>query len=65
MVASELGNTPSVCRNYYIHPAILEKIESKNLPQPNPFKESTSTNALSREEKLALQIIEMASDVSK
>ena len=58
MVASELGNTPSVCRNYYIHPSIMEKIDSQSLPQPNPFRQSASPYALSREEKLGLQIIE-------
>ena len=25
LVSSELGNTPSVCRSAYIHPAVLEK----------------------------------------
>jgi len=58
MVASELGNTPTVCRNYYIHPAIMEKIETQSLPQPNPFRQTSSVHTLSREEKLALQIIE-------
>lgn len=65
MVASELGNTPTVCRNYYIHPAIMEKIESQSLPQPNPFRQSTSTHTLSKEEKFALRIIEMASVESR
>ncbi|MEC5165552.1 DNA topoisomerase-1 [Flavobacterium sp. PL11] len=32
MVANELGNTPTVCRSYYVHPAIMGKIESKSLP---------------------------------
>ena len=32
MVAEELGNTPTVCRSYYVHPAIMGKIESKSLP---------------------------------
>lgn len=26
LVASELGNTQSICKNYYIHPAILQKV---------------------------------------
>ena len=32
MVADELGNTPTVCRSYYVHPNIMQKIESKSLP---------------------------------
>ncbi|HUH74236.1 MAG TPA: hypothetical protein VLZ75_07495 [Chitinophagales bacterium] len=32
MVAEELGNTPTVCKSYYVHPKLLQKIESKNLP---------------------------------
>lgn len=30
-VAEELGNTPAVCREYYIHPAILEAAEDGRL----------------------------------
>ena len=37
MVADELGNTPNVCRSYYIHPNIMQKIEEKSLP--NKFHE--------------------------
>ena len=32
MVADELGNTPNVCRSYYVHPNILQKIETQSLP---------------------------------
>lgn len=32
MVADELGNTPNVCRSYYVHPNILQKITLKKLP---------------------------------
>ena len=28
MVASELGNTPSICRSSYIHPAVFERYEA-------------------------------------
>ncbi len=57
MVAAELGNTPSVCRNYYVHPALFRQIDEKNLPDPNPFKESKSPFALSASEKLARKVI--------
>jgi DNA topoisomerase-1 len=31
LVASKLGNTAAVCRNYYIHPLILESYASGDL----------------------------------
>ena len=31
-VAAELGNTPSVCREYYIHPSILHAVEQRTVP---------------------------------
>lgn len=33
LVAEELGNTPTVCRSYYVHPNILQKIELQSLPE--------------------------------
>ena len=32
MVAADLGNTPSVCRQYYIHPSILQAVEQERIP---------------------------------
>lgn len=58
MVASELGNTPSVCRNYYVHPAIFNEIDKKGIPVPNPFRQTKSSYQLSASEKLARQVIE-------
>lgn len=58
MVAAELGNTPSVCRNYYVHPALFRSIDEKSLPVSNPFKETGNSIALSASEKLARKIIE-------
>ncbi len=58
MVASELGNTPSVCRDYYVHPALFRSIDEKTLPDPNPFKKVKSKYALSASEKLARKVIE-------
>lgn len=31
-VANELGNTVSVCREYYIHPAVLRAVEEESVP---------------------------------
>lgn len=57
MVAAELGNTPSVCRSYYVHPALFNRIDEKSLPNPNPLKDSKNEFGLSKEEKLARKII--------
>lgn len=57
MVASELGNTPSVCRDYYVHPAIFNAIDTKSLPDKNPFKETKSNFKLTASELLAQKII--------
>ena len=56
MVASELGNTPTVCRDY-VHPAVFGKIDEKSVPSPNPFRETKSAYGLSASEKLARDII--------
>ncbi|HET8736289.1 MAG TPA: DNA topoisomerase IB [Pricia sp.] len=58
LVAAEMGNTPSICRNYYVHPALFNRIDEKSLPDTNPFKESKSPFGLSASEKLARKIIE-------
>lgn len=57
MVAEELGNTPSVCKNYYVHPTIFNKIDSKEIPNPNPFKEPKNDHGLLASEQLALNLI--------
>ena len=57
MVASELGNTPSVCRDYYVHPTIFKNIDEKTIPNPNPYRETKSAFSLSASEKLARDII--------
>ena len=57
MVAEELGNTPTVCRSYYVHPAVFNAIDQKELPHPNPFRDSRSNYGLSASEKLARKVI--------
>jgi len=57
MVAEELGNTPTVCRSYYVHPAVFNAIDKKELPHPNPFKNSRSKYGLTANEKLAQKVI--------
>ncbi|WP_254073634.1 DNA topoisomerase IB [Cellulophaga sp. HaHaR_3_176] len=58
MVASELGNTPSVCKNYYVHPAIFNAIDKKEIPTKNPYTKTKSNYTLTASEKLAVDIIE-------
>lgn len=57
MVASELGNTPSICRDYYVHPAVFNSIDKKKLPNPNPYKKTRSMYALTASEKLARDVM--------
>lgn len=43
VAAKSLGNTRSVCRNYYIHPALIEKYEQGELSEfIDAYKESSS-----------------------
>ncbi len=58
MVADELGNTPTVCRDYYVHPAIFQCADEQKIPLINPFKEPKSDYGLSASEQLALNIIQ-------
>ena len=38
-VAEELGNTPAVCRQYYIHPLVLTAIGERAVPDPDTITE--------------------------
>lgn len=58
MVATELGNNPSVCRDYYVHPAIFNVVDKKQVSEPNPFQDAKTPYGLSASEKLARKIIE-------
>lgn len=52
LVADELGNTPTVCKSYYIHPKVLERISNQSIQwtdsgiTDNPTKLSSSENYL-------------------
>ncbi|MEM1216427.1 MAG: DNA topoisomerase IB [Bacteroidota bacterium] len=55
LVADELGNTPSVCRNYYLHPRLIEAVRQRKLPLlPPASKVETQHEAA---EKVLLSII--------
>jgi DNA topoisomerase-1 len=59
-VAAQLGNTESVCRNYYIHPEVREAIRSEQVPSYTQSKKGHRPSALKRlyrEEAIALAIM--------
>lgn len=58
MIADELGNTPSICKGYYIHPLILEKVDLGELPLKNSFRETRSPTSLDKAEKMLLKLLE-------
>jgi len=33
LVAKDLGNTPAICRDYYIHPQLMTQVKDKTLPE--------------------------------
>ena len=55
-VAAALGNTPAVCREYYIHPAVLAKAVAGELPSA-PWAESASVTQLADYEAYTLALI--------
>lgn len=59
MVAQKLGNTVAICRDYYIHPAIIEAIESGALSKHRSGVQSAPSQPgeLSLNERIALKII--------
>jgi len=57
LVADELGNTPSVCKNYYVHPKILQLIDKKELPMLEDYTDGKYDYSLSAAEKIVLEVI--------
>ncbi|MCC5920064.1 MAG: DNA topoisomerase IB [Cyclobacteriaceae bacterium] len=58
LVADELGNTPSICKSYYIHPLILEKIDKAELAAINPFSADQKSYEYGAEEKWLMHLLE-------
>jgi DNA topoisomerase-1 len=52
LVADELGNTPTVCKSYYIHPIILGKISEQSITWSAPKNNEASTRLSSSEKYL-------------
>lgn len=59
-VAKDLGNTVSVCRQYYIHPNVLETLTAGKIDsyQKRIRDESYGSSRMKTSEKLALAILE-------
>lgn len=57
LVSKELGNTPTICKGYYVHPLILSKLDGGEIPLKNPFRESKSPTGLTASEKLLLKLL--------
>ncbi len=56
-VADEMGNTPTVCKDYYIHPKVMRLINDKKLPSIDDFSDSEDTHGHSASEQLLLHIL--------
>jgi DNA topoisomerase-1 len=57
LVAGQLGNTRAVCRQHYIHPAIIEAYRNGALPPQRPRRVAPHPHDLSSGERWALEII--------
>lgn len=55
-VAKSLGNTRSVCRKYYIHPAVVASFEAGTLER-QVHRVTRATAWMSREERILLKIL--------
>ncbi|MCD6065830.1 MAG: topoisomerase [Bacteroidetes bacterium] len=64
MVAKQLGNTRTVCKKYYVHPAIISLFEDKRLENYFTELEKTATDTkagLTTEEKVLMKILKKES----
>ena len=63
-VAKKLGNTRSVCRNCYIHPAVIDSyLDGSLLNQKTDRETAESLNKLSPDELAVMAILEQQSKV--
>jgi DNA topoisomerase-1 len=65
-VARKLGNTPSTCRNYYVHPCVIETYMEARLPRIGELieKEAAETD-LSADESCVVDLIAASSKTPK
>jgi DNA topoisomerase-1 len=57
-VAKRLGNTPSVCRKCYIHPAVLEAYLAGTLPTQPGSNHTTASHAHTPEESALMHLLQ-------
>jgi DNA topoisomerase-1 len=57
LVAAELGNTQSICREYYIHPAILKLVENEQFDKLQVDQEAGDQDGLHPSEVKILKIL--------
>lgn len=63
LTAKELGNTMSICRDYYIHPAVLNVIKKEAIPALDSVKNKDLQrfdHQLSAAEVIAVQLMELS-----
>ena len=60
MVSKELGNTPNVCKKYYVHPVIIDLYQKKGLKKYIEKLNSLEgdRDGLNKEEKILMKILE-------
>jgi DNA topoisomerase-1 len=57
-VAEELGNTPAVCRKYYVHPLVLEAYQDGSLTEAlENLRLPKKSNGLRPEERLVIEVL--------
>lgn len=61
-VSTQLGNTRTVCKKYYVHPLILEMYETKSLSkyvaELDKIEKDDNESGLTHEEKILLKILQ-------
>ncbi len=61
VTAAKLGNTPTVCRNAYVHPAIVETyLDTRELALPKPPRAAAGSAHLDVDERRVLRFLERA-----
>ena len=64
IVSEHLGNTRTVCKKYYVHPAILTLYEDRGLEkymeELNSIEKNDNKADLTLEEKVLMKILESA-----
>ncbi|MGB3547722.1 MAG: hypothetical protein WBA17_12150 [Saprospiraceae bacterium] len=59
-VCTFLGNTPAICREYYIHPAVLRAVRAEKIPSPKKLsvrEQKIFGEELEREELIAYRLM--------